>query len=341
MRIIETLQILLSIGVCAYSASTDLKNGTVANKVLFTALIPATLLNITYYGFFTRDVVFEYMLNVLAVSILAILFYAVHIWGGGDSKMLIFLALTMPARLYYRYGNEIFPMLSIVIFTFSFGYLYLVAHSVICALNGEESFKSHFHKEAITTFIKDYIIGSIYLSFLINIVSRVSASFYMDNQTAFLFVNVFVVMMIFSMPLFRQKWLLAGCAVADIVFSFTSQALFSLNDIWIYLVIALLFVLRQLIARYNYKSIPISEVTVGMIPSAANVAMMAPSGIPGLPTGTTEDLRCKLTEESITAIKKWYAHHKNYKTMTIVRKIPFAIFISMGYCLFIVLGLIK
>lgn len=341
MRIIETLQILLSIGVCAYSASTDLKNGTVANKVLFTALIPATLLNITYYGFFTRDVLFEYMLNVLAVSILAILFYAVHIWGGGDSKMLIFLAFTMPARLYYRYGNEIFPLLSIVIFIFSFGYIYLVIHSLICAFNGAESFKSRFDKGSITAFIKDYFIGSIYLALLVNIVSRTAPVFYMNNQTVFLFANVFVVMMIFSMPLFRQKWLLAGCAVADIVFSFTSRALFSLNDIWIYLVIALLFVLRQLIARYNYKNIPISEVKPGMIPSAANVAMMAPSGIPGLPTGTTEDLRCKLTVENIAAIKKWYTKNKNFQTVTIVRKIPFAIFISMGYCLFIVLGLIQ
>ena len=132
-----------------------------------------------------------------------------------------------------------------------------------------------------------------------------------------------------------------GKARSGIVFSFTSRALFSLNDIWIYLVIALLFVLRQLIARYNYKNIPISEVKPGMIPSAANVAMMAPSGIPGLPTGTTEDLRCKLSVENIAAIKKWYTKNKNFQTVTIVRKIPFAIFISMGYCLFIFLGLIQ
>jgi hypothetical protein len=275
------------------------------------------------------------------VAILAILFYAIHIWGGGDSKMLIFLAVSLPARLYYYYGNEAFPLLSLVVFTFSFGYIYLILHSIICAIRKEDAFKSSFNRSAITTFIKDYIIASIYLSLMLNIICLAAPRFYMENQTLFLFLNVFVVMIIFSIPWFRRLWLLVGCAIAGIALTFYSRSFMSFEDLWIYLVIALLFVLRQLIARYNYKSLPVSEIRPGMILSAANVAIMATSKIAGLPTGTSEDLKSKLSEENIVAIKTWYAAQKNYQTVTIVRKIPFAIFISFGYCLFIILGLIQ
>ena len=341
MRIIECLQILLSIGVCIYSSGTDLKRGTIANKILFLAVLPSLLLNICYYGFFARDLTGIYLINLLAIAILAILFYGIHIWGGGDSKMLIFLAFSLPARLYYYYGNEAFPLLSLVVFIFSFGYIYLIFHSLICAIRKEESFQVSFNRSTISVFIKDYVIASIYLSLLLKIIYLAIPEFYLENQTLFLFLNVFAVMMICDIPLFRRIWLLVGCAIAGSGLAIYSRSFLSIENLWIYPVIAILFVFRQLIARYNYKLLQVSEIRPGMILSAANVALMSSSKIANLPTGTSEDLKSKLTEENVAAIKTWYTTQKNYQVVTIVRKIPFAIFISFGYCLFVILGLIQ
>ena len=55
----------------------------------------------------------------------------------------------------------------------------------------------------------------------------------------------------------------------------------------------------------------------------------------------SEDMACRLTTEEVVAVHKWYKRKKALNTITIVRKIPFAIFIAMGYGLFILLGLIR
>lgn len=75
---------------------------------------------------FCKDLLVEFSLNVLILCVLGVLLYAVHVWAGGDSKLLILVAFAMPARLYHYYSHEMFPTLSIVIFTFSVGYVYLM-----------------------------------------------------------------------------------------------------------------------------------------------------------------------------------------------------------------------
>ena len=341
MPIIEALLYFLAFAICIYSSITDLKHGIVSNKALLYALLPCILLNTVYYGFFCRDILAEYLLNCLAVAAISVLFYAIHVWGGGDSKMLLFLAVSTPARLYYYYGQELLPLLSVVIFTFSVGYIYLIFHSGYCAVKKTEVYKSQIDKHSIICFMKDYVVGSIYLTLLINLISRFFNGFYYDNQVLFLFVNVFLIMLIFRVPLFRKKWLLILCAAADILFAISTKSFAGADALWVYLVIVLLFILRQLISRYNYQSIPVSDLKPGMILSAPNVIMMLPSGIADLPTGLKEDLSCKLTEPQISAVKKWYSKHKDRQSITIVRKIPFALFISMGYFLFALLGLIR
>ena len=147
-------------------------------------------------------------------------------------------------------------------------------------------------------------------------------------------------MLIFSVSIFRNKWLLVLCALSDIILLISARTAFSLEWLWAYLIVAVLFVLRQLIARYNYKTIDVSELKTGMILAVACVVQMLPSRIPNLPDGTSEDLRCRLTQVQVDAVEKWSSKNK-VSEITIVRKIPFALFISLGYAMFVVMGLIR
>lgn len=83
--------------------------------------------------------------------------------------------------------------------------------------------------------------------------------------------------------------------------------------------------------KYSYLEISAEELKPGMIPAAASVALMLPSGMADLPSRLSEDLSCRLTEKQIAAIRKWFSKQKDIKEITIVRKIPFAIFITLGY----------
>ena len=171
--------------------------------------------------------------------------------------------------------------------------------------------------------------------------TRLIPEFYYDNPVLFLFVNIFVVMFIYDYPVFKSKILLVVCAVADLVLMRSAEVNVTLEQLWIYLVIAVLFVIRTLVSRYNYQTIPVDELRPGMILCASNVMMMMSSKIEGLPSRMSEDMACRLSAEEVAAVHKWYKRKKDINTITIVRKIPFAIFIAIGYGLFILLGLIR
>lgn len=341
MTLIEFFMFLITVLVCIYSSVSDLKNGVVLNKVLCLAIVPILIFDVLYYGFLNKEYIVEFAINFFIISIFAILLYATHIWGAGDSKLLIFIALSTPVGIYYHYGNERASLLALLIFVFSIGYLFLLIESIIFKIKKTESFKSEINKNMILEFVKDYIIGGIYLTLFASVMSRMFAEFYYDNQILFSVLNIFIVMLIFDVEIFRKTWALGMSFVADIAIMLSSKQNIFATEPWIYIVIALLFILRQLISQYNYKRIQVEKLKPRMIISAANVIQMSGSKIANMPSGITEDLRSRLTEEEVCAVKKWYNQHKDFEYITIVSKIPFAIFISLGYLFFVLLGLLR
>ena len=87
--------------------------------------------------------------------------------------------------------------------------------------------------------------------------------------------------------------------------------------------------------KYNYQAIPTSKVKAGQIMSLATIMEFKPSKIHGLPTGQTEDLRSRITEGEAESIHRWETSSTGKPYVIIVRKIPFAVFISMGTALFL------
>jgi len=104
-----------------------------------------------------------------------------------------------------------------------------------------------------------------------------------------------------------------------------------------YLILILVFVIRNIASRYNYKEISTNQIKEGMILSLNAVLSFNNSKISGLPKTTTEDLRSRLTKEEAESIIQWGNSINNGKSIYIVRKIPFAVFIAIGVMTYLIL----
>lgn len=86
-----------------------------------------------------------------------------------------------------------------------------------------------------------------------------------------------------------------------------------------------------------YEVIPLESLQSGMILSVGSSILMQGSRVRGLPNISTEDLESRLTKEEVESIKRWGAG-KEIMEITIIKKIPFAIFLGLGFLTYFSIG---
>lgn len=139
-----------------------------------------------------------------------------------------------------------------------------------------------------------------------------------------------------------KKWqLVIGIYCIDIVIGLILGFIpFSFNPENYILVILLLFC-QMTIRTSLYEEVKICNLKKGMILSGISSMLMQNSRVRGLPPVSSEDLRSRLTEEQVASIGRW-ASSRNIMTVTVVRKIPFAMFIVAGFLsYFIIWGMVR
>ena len=108
-----------------------------------------------------------------------------------------------------------------------------------------------------------------------------------------------------------------------------------------YILIIVLLVCRMTISTNIYEQIPIKDLKPGMILSTFSSAVMQGSQVKGMPAISSEDLSSRLSQNEINSIGRW-AKTRNVECVSVVKKIPFALFISLGYFTYFILwGLIQ
>ena len=70
----------------------------------------------------------------------------------------------------------------------------------------------------------------------------------------------------------------------------------------------------------------------------STVLQFSRSRVKGLPIITTEDMSSRITAEQADSIKRWGKSKNGKESIVILRKIPFAAFISLGYIIYLGLG---
>ena len=75
-----------------------------------------------------------------------------------------------------------------------------------------------------------------------------------------------------------------------------------------------------------------------MVLSYMTVSSFLKSKVKGLPKYTLESIRTRITSEEAESIRRWKKSKYGKDTIIIVRKIPFAIFICIGFITFFGIG---
>lgn len=325
------IAIIFSLGIVVII--TDFQIGIIKNKALLVAASVGLIVNLIYIVFFARDYFVIYLLNCMAVSLIAVLLYVFHFWAAGDSKLMIILAFLIPAR-YYENSLLLISSVYYIIFIFLIAYIYIIGESLILAIKRKKYFCNHIEKHFLKTFVYRYFVSYLYLRTLALTLQNVLGEFYNTNQLFFTFINIFVVLYIHEKEAFHKKIILFILLVFNIALSIWNarQGIYIVNlDILRnYGMVLLAIFLRYLVSGYNYEEIQTSMVKKGMVLSYSTVAGFMPSRVKGLPQTTSEDMRSRITEKEAEAIRRWEKSKYGKDSIIIVRKIPFAIFIVCG-----------
>lgn len=335
MIIVESLLFSLIIFISTAASISDLRNGNISNKLLVLGLFIGIVCDSIYYLRFERSIIGSFLVNLVIVSLISILFYGTHVWSAGDSKLSILLMLLIPGKIYSSTNNDVAPCMLIFIFIFSVGFIYVIAESVLLGIKRGDFFSLRGIQFNFKYFITRFFSISAILFLFSQASSMAFPIFFAENSFLILFVNLFIILLTQGLKWLDRPIFAVFLVSICIGTALLTKAHYVIN--WhIYIIVAFVILLRSFAEKYNYEVVKTSEAKVGMIISLATLIRFQRSRVKGLPKYTTEDLRTKLTAEEVEAIHRWEKSKYGDETIVIVRKLPFAIIISISTILFIV-----
>lgn len=343
MSLIESLMLASILVVAIITSISDIRRSIISNRVLLLFAVISLILNIVYYvkGFGTLKM---YFINLWIVATISLALYTFDMWAAGDSKLLAVIISLIPQNIndaYYNFG--ISPALLIIVVAFSIAFIYIIFESLVLRLENHEKLVIAFSKNQAFSFLKNYITSVLYLSAFNYLLMFLFKDFLRANPSILLFVDLILSCLVFKFKILFTKT--AVCIVTVmllfiIALSYATKKQLLLPQTRMFFYLIGIMCLSSLSDKYNYKVINTSDIRAGMILSFAAVIEMEASRIKGLPTETTEDMRSRLTEEEAENIRRWGSSRYGKRNVMIVKKIPFAIFISAGTACYIIGGIL-
>lgn len=341
MSLIETMMLVLAFLLCCLSSISDIRTSIISNRVLCVFCIIGLLLNTILY-LTSKEFFRYYIINLGCMIVCSMAMYFLDMWAAGDSKLLIAIMLLIPGKVIAQYdilGSM--PGMLIIIYSFSIAFAVVVAESIIITIKERKKPILHISASLVKNSIKYYLCGSMYMlafNFLINLLFE---AFFVNNVSLLVVSNLLFATLLFKIDLlFRKTSFVIGFIVFIITTFFQIRNGSMLLFIKSLLIMASLVLLSKFSEKYNYETIETEKVRSGMILSSVCVLNMQKSKIKGLPTGLSEDMDCRLTEDEACSVRRWKDSVYGKSTVTIVRKLPFALFISIGTLVFVLRGII-
>lgn len=336
MRVVEGILLIAILGLCYFTTKSDLNIGIIYNRTLLRFAAGTVVLDVIYYGFFAQDLVTEFLGNFAVVTVVSLLLFYTHSLAGGDCKLLILLAAMYPARFYLVYNDSAITLVFSLLIAILLGYAYLLINSIWKLIRKKNPLIFGYVKGFLFGFFHSYIAAMIYVS-MANILLALAylKGIKIPDWVAYV-VCMVVAICVGRFPLLKKKRFLIPMLLLVIA-----------GSIWLWCFpisvnpenygLAFILMLFQMAIRTNlYETIKVADLKAGMILSTAVSLMMQRSITKGLPGVSTEDLKSRLTNEEIASIQLW-AHAVHIEELTIVKKMPFAIFIALGYITYYIL----
>ncbi len=339
MTVIDILLIINLLVLCIVSSVLDIKKQIVPNVLVGSSIATGLILQLVSYGFIVHENLFYHIVSVAGGIILSVLMYALNIWAAGDSKLLIGIIISLPAKYLQLDSYLSFQSVSIVFYSFAIAFLFLIMESLLKRVR-DKNIQIQNLKTDLWKFVKSYIACSLHLfginSFLL--LTFPNSFEYLKDYS--LLLNLILVMIISKNRFFYNTKVILVSTLIDILEA-TIMIRFSIFvnlSVSSFLIALLIFLLKLLSEEYNYETIPLSDLKPGMIPSMESALLISNLGVlPDEFDKMTEDLKSRLTADEVSIIIK-SAHQKFNPKIVIVKKTPFAAFISIGTIVFFIFG---
>lgn len=341
MIVIEIFKIIILVLLCAYSSITDIKRGIIENRIVLISIIIGLILDVIGWVVFDSSYVIYQLINILIVAFISTALYALHIWAGGDCKLILAISLIIPYELYISFFNKWTSLMILIAIVFCISYVYLVFDSIIYAIKKKKIINKEKFLNNLRRIIGRWICCVSYIIMFDQIIMNSFPNIISKFQIFLLIINICIIFIVSGFKILRNKFVIIGVIIAGVIIKIIfNQSIIDKFMLINYSLVILFIILRIFIDEYNREIIETSKVEKGMILSTATTLLFVNSRVKELPNQSTEDLRSRLTAEEAESIRRWEKSKYGTPTVEIIRKIPFAIFISIGTIIFLVLGAI-
>ena len=330
MEFIEIIYGIIFISLLIKTSISDIKEGMIYNKDIMFFLILTVTVDVLYYAMYDGKMIIWFLGNFAIVALISLVLFFSNSFAGGDCKLLILLGGLYPARFYLMYNGNYLTLYLAVGIAVLLGYGYLVIDSVYKLIIGDNKISGKYVANYIISFFKSFTVSSIYIYAFSIIMYLLPNYFSFIGQWTMRGICILISYIVNRRKLFRKWHLLSIVFLVDVIASVILKVSFlSLN--WENYIIVLVLLLCQMISKNgSYEKVEISKLKKGMILSSYSSILMQNSRVRGLPQISTEDLKSRLTDDEIESIKRW-AKSRKIEYVSIVKKIPFAIFLELGF----------
>ena len=336
MNLLFIIMLITVSGLCVLATYSDLKEGKVHNKTLLVFAVAAAVLDAFYYGFFSTDTVKDFLLNFCTVFLLSLILYFTHCFAGGDCKLSIVLALAYPSGAYLCYKSSVNTLFFTLAIAVLIGYLYLLIASVAGLATGKTVFNHGYAKNYIFSFLRSYITATVYIS-IVNLMAfaAMKRGFSVPYQLLNI-ICICVALLVGRFKILRSYLLLGAALICCVLFSVLLKAIPFSANIGSYIFALVLMLCQMSIGANTYEQINSEKICKGTILSTASTLLFQSSRIRGLPALSKENLDSRLTEQEAEKVRQW-CRENHIESLSAVRKIPFAVFIVLGFVIYFIL----
>ena len=330
-----TFELLLALFTCMISTITDIRNKKIYNKILVVTNIVAIILYALFYNQIEICFIKQHIFNVLTTTIISFMFFYFNIWAAGDAKLFITLSVCIPVQLFERNPISIFPSELLLILIFSSAFIYILFETIFLFVKDKSRFEK---KESVNKNIKEtianFVLTTSILTLINNILFYLLPDFMSQNVILSLIISMFIGISLNEIKGKKEIITMVTLLLNIVLFIVVGIKLTWLNVIYL-LVSMITMEFRKVSGKYNYKEIETDKVQVGMILSLESSMLFRNSKIKNLPELSTEQTDSRLKVEEVDAIKRWSKTKRGINHLIIVKYIPFAPFMLLGYLEFI------
>ena len=333
---IDQIMICYLLIFCIVAAFTDWKRGKIYNKWISFGLGPGLVLVMIYY-IQHNECIALYLINFVAAIAIAVLFYALKLWGAGDSKLWIFLNFMFPAGWYIMTDYMLFPSMLIFMIIFIEAYVYLLIESLWnCFLKRNKGIQFRKMKVNIEQ-IWNLIFSIAFLSALYTLGACILKEYYEDNRIFFALMGILLANQLTALQFRGKKCTTVVLMSGYIIYMVLNREYMDMQwfGITVLLVVVTHFSLK-FAEKYNYAWVRTADVKEGMIMSYFAVQQFCSSRVKDLPLETDETTKSRITQRQADAIHRWEKSKYGKEYVMVVRYIPFAIFILIGLVTYLI-----